>query len=110
MFNLKIITIPAIICLIIYALPFFSNTTNSMVVTQTALTVDNIKEIKVYEASILIWFNEGAENNRPWDLTLEYASPQEAEDSYNDMLSVLREIRFKQANNVHRISTTDKED
>lgn len=74
------------------------------------LTVDNIKEIKVYEASILIWFNEGAENNRPWDLTLEYASPQEAEDSYNDILSVLREIRFKQANNVHRISTTDKED
>ena len=74
------------------------------------LTVDNIKEIKVYEASILVWFLEGAENNRPWDLTLEYASPQEAEDSYNDMLSVMRELRFKQANNVHRISTTDKED
>lgn len=74
------------------------------------LTVDNIKEVKLYEASILIWFNEGSENNRPWDLTLEYASSQEAEDSYNDMLSVLREIRFKQANNVHRISTTDKED
>ena len=84
-----------------------SSLTNEGVFT---LTVDNIKEIKVYEASILIWFNEGAENNRPWDLTLEYASPQEAEDSYNDMLSVLREIRFKQANNVHRISTTDKED
>ena len=48
----------------------------------------------MYECSILIWFWEGAENNRPWDLTLEYASPQEAEDSYNDMLSVLREIRF----------------
>ena len=74
------------------------------------LTVDNIKEVKLYECSILIWFWEGAENNRPWDLTLEYASPQEAEDSYNDILSVLREIRFKQANNVHRISTTDKED
>lgn len=74
------------------------------------LTVENIKEIKVHEASILIWFNEGSENNRPWDLTLEYASAQEAEDSYNDILSVLREIRFKQANNVHRISTTDKED
>ena len=74
------------------------------------LTVDNIKEIKVYEASILIWFWEGTENNRPWDLTLEYASAQEAEDSYNDMLSVMRELRFKQANNVHRISTTDKED
>ena len=74
------------------------------------LTVDNIKEAKLYECSILIWFWEGTENNRPWDLTLEYASAQEAEDSYNDMLSVLREIRFKQANNVHRISTTDKED
>ena len=84
-----------------------SSLTNEGVFT---LTVDNIKEIKVYEASILVWFLEGAENNRPWDLTLEYASPQEAEDSYNDMLSVLREIRFKQANNVHRISTTDKED
>ena len=24
------------------------------------LTVDNIKEIKVYEASILVWFNEGS--------------------------------------------------
>lgn len=74
------------------------------------LTLDNIKEVRLYEASILIWFWEDAENGRPWDLTLEYASPQEAEDSYNDMLSVLREIRFKQANNVHRISTTDKED
>ena len=62
------------------------------------LTVENIKEIKVYECSILIWFNEGSENNRPWDLTLEYASAQEAEDSYNDILSALREIRFKSNN------------
>ena len=62
------------------------------------LTVENIKEIKVYECSILIWFNEGSENNRPWDLTLEYASAQEAEDSYNDMLSALREVRFKNNN------------
>ena len=62
------------------------------------LTVDNIKEIKVYECSILVWFCEGSENNRPWDLTLEYASLQEAEDSYNDMLSALREIRFKNNN------------
>ena len=72
-----------------------SSLTNEGVFT---LTVDNIKEIKVYEASILVWFLEGAENNRPWDLTLEYASPQEAEDSYNDMLSALREIRFKNNN------------
>ena len=84
-----------------------SSLTNEGVFT---LTVDNIKEIKVYEASILIWFNEGSENSRPWDLTLEYGNNVEAEDSYNDILSVLREIRFKQANNVHRISTTDKED
>ena len=48
LFNLKIITISAIICLIIYALPFFSNTTNSMVVTQTALTIDNIIKIIPY--------------------------------------------------------------
>ena len=71
------------------------------------LTVDNIKEIKVYEASILIWFNEGSENSRPWDLTLEYASPQEAEDSYNDMLSVLREIRF---NTLDKNGKRGKED
>ena len=62
------------------------------------LTVENIKEIKVYECSILIWFNEGSENNRPWDLTLEYASREEAEDSYNELLSALREIRFKNNN------------
>lgn len=72
-----------------------SSLTNEGVFT---LTVDNIKEIKVYEASILVWFNEGSENNRPWDLTLEYASSQEAEDSYNDMLSALREIRFNTLN------------
>ena len=72
-----------------------SSLTNEGVFT---LTVENIKEVKLYECSILIWFNEGAENNRPWDLTLEYASPQEAEDSYNDMLSALREIRFKNNN------------
>ena len=62
------------------------------------LTVDNIKEVKLYECSILIWFWEGAENNRPWDLTLEYASREEAEDSYNELLSALREIRFKSNN------------
>ena len=62
------------------------------------LTVENIKEIKGYECSILIWFNEGSENNRPWDLTLEYASREEAEDSYNELLSALREIRFKSNN------------
>ena len=62
------------------------------------LTVDNIKEIKVYECSILIWFNEGSENSRPWDITLAYASAQEAEDSYNELLSALREIRFKSNN------------
>lgn len=72
-----------------------SSLTNEGVFT---LTVDNIKEIKVYECSILIWFWEGAENNRPWDLTLEYASREDVEDSYNDMLSALREIRFKSNN------------
>ena len=72
-----------------------SSLTNEGVFT---LTVETIKEVKLYDASILIWFWEGAENNRPWDLTLEYASAQEAEDSYNDMLSVLREIRFKSNN------------
>lgn len=81
-----------------------SSLTNEGVFT---LTVDNIKEIKVYEASILVWFNEGSENNRPWDLTLEYASSQEAEDSYNDMLSALREIRF---NTLNKNGKRGKED
>ena len=62
------------------------------------LTVENIKEIKVYECSILIWFNEGSENNRPWDLTLEYGNNREAEDSYNELLSALSVIRFKSNN------------
>ena len=62
------------------------------------LTVENIKEIKVYECSILIWFNEGSENNRPWDLTLEYGNNKEAENSYKELLSALREIRFKSNN------------
>ena len=72
-----------------------SSLTNEGVFT---LTVENIKEIKVHETSILIWFNEGSENSRPWDLTLEYASREDAEDSYNDMLSALREVRFKNNN------------
>ena len=72
-----------------------SSLTNEGVFT---LTVDNIKEVKLYECSILIWFWEGAENNRPWDLTLEYASREEAEDSYNELFSALREIRFKSNN------------
>lgn len=74
------------------------------------LTIDNIREIKVYESSILIWFNEGSENNRPWDLSLEYSSNEEAEDSYSDMLSAMREIRFKQLNTSCRKGRTHKED
>ena len=71
------------------------------------LTVENIKEIKVYECSILIWFNEGSENNRPWDLTLEYGNNREAEDSYNELLSALREIRF---NTLNKNGKRGKED
>ena len=81
-----------------------SSLTNEGVFT---LTVDNVKEVKLYECSILIWFWEGTENNRPWDLTLEYASPQEAEDSYNDMLNALREIRF---NTLNKNGKRGKED
>ena len=81
-----------------------SSLTNEGVFT---LTVENIKEVKLYECSILIWFWEGTENNRPWDLTLEYASPQEAEDSYNDMLSALREVRF---NTLNKNGKRSKED
>ena len=81
-----------------------SSLTNEGVFT---LTVENIKEIKVYECSILIWFNEGSENNRPWDLTLEYGNNREAEDSYNELLSALREIRF---NTLNKNGKRGKED
>ena len=62
------------------------------------LTVENIKEVKLYPPPPSIRFNEGSENNRPWDLTLEYGNNREAEDSYNELLSALREIRFKSNN------------
>ena len=73
-------------------------------------TIDTIREIKVYESSILIWFNEGSENNRPWDLSLKYSSNEEAEDSYSDMLSAMREIRFNQLNTSRKKGRTHKED
>ena len=44
--NLRIITIPAILCIILYALPIFSSSTTSVV--QTALTIDNYIKVIPY--------------------------------------------------------------
>jgi Na+/H+ antiporter NhaC len=46
LYNLKIITIPAIICLILYALPLFGTPTVTM--EQTALTLDNYVKVIPY--------------------------------------------------------------
>lgn len=46
LYNLKIITIPAIICLILYALPIFGTPTVTM--EQTALTFDNYVKVIPY--------------------------------------------------------------
>ena len=59
------------------------------------LTVDNIKEIRLHDTSILVWFSEGRADDKPWDFTLEYKTMEEAENSYNDLLDALRQIRFK---------------
>ncbi len=45
-YNLKIITIPAILCLILYSLPFF--TTANANIAQTTLTVDNYIKVAPY--------------------------------------------------------------
>lgn len=44
--NLRIITIPAILCIILYALPIFSSTSTDMV--QTTLTLDNYIKVSPY--------------------------------------------------------------
>ena len=45
-YNLKIITIPAILCLILYALPLFSG--NTVTLEQTTLTVDSYIKVAPY--------------------------------------------------------------
>ena len=58
------------------------------------LTVDHMHKITVKDTSIYIWFHEDDED-RPWDLSLEYGSPEEAQNSYDDLIDSLRKIRFK---------------
>ncbi len=50
--NLRIITIPAILCLLLYTLPIFSSTTHQ--VTQTVLTSDNYVKICPYVLLLIL--------------------------------------------------------
>lgn len=47
-YNLKIITIPAILCLILYSLPLFTSTGNNAVITQTVLSLDKCVKVAPY--------------------------------------------------------------
>ncbi len=58
------------------------------------LTVDNIEKVTVKDAAIYIWFYKD-ENDRVWDLSLEYETSEEARSSYDDLVNNLRKIRFK---------------
>ena len=58
LYNLKIITIPAIICLILYALPIFG--TPTVTIEQTALTLDNY--VKVIPYILLLIFGVSGVN------------------------------------------------
>ena len=54
------------------------------------LTVENVKNVTIYNTSIMLWFSD----NAIWDLVLEYATVDEAKESYNELLNTLRELRF----------------
>ena len=54
------------------------------------LTVENVKKVTIYNTSIMLWFSD----NAIWDLVLEYATVDEAKESYNELLNTLRELRF----------------
>lgn len=47
-YNLKIITIPAILCLILYSLPLFTSAVNNAVITQTVLGLDSCVKVAPY--------------------------------------------------------------
>ena len=51
-FNLKIITIPAILCLILYSLPIFS--TGSVVFTQSAISIDSYIKAAPYVLLLIL--------------------------------------------------------
>ena len=50
------------------------------------LTVENVKNVTIYNTSIMLWFSD----NAIWDLVLEYATVDEAKESYNELLNTLR--------------------
>lgn len=57
------------------------------------LTVENVKKAAIYNTSIMLWFSDKDED-AIWDLVLEYATVDEAKESYNELLNTLRELRF----------------
>lgn len=57
------------------------------------LTVENVKKVTIYNTSIMLWFSDKDED-AIWDLVLEYATVDEAKESYNELLNTLRELRF----------------
>jgi len=77
-----------------------------------SVTIDNLTDVSIHECSIYLWFHEGRLDGRPWDLSLEYGSPQEAQDSFDEMADAIREIRFKEFNvsNECKIYKIHKED
>ena len=59
------------------------------------LTVENVKKVTIYNTSIMLWFSDKDEDEDAiWDLVLEYATVDEAKESYNELLNTLRELRF----------------
>ena len=58
------------------------------------LTVDNIKKVTVYETAVHIWFSD-PEEERPWDLTIEHPTKEDALDDYHALLDAMRKIRVR---------------
>ena len=74
------------------------------------LTVDNMCDVNVNGSSIYIWFSEGREEGRPWDLSLEYSSPKEAAESFKEMAEAIKEIRFREFNKGGEVIPFPKRD
>lgn len=58
------------------------------------LTLDKIGKVVLYKTSIGLWFKNSDEND-VWDMTLEYATEEDANYSYHELLDIIRKLRFK---------------
>ena len=59
------------------------------------LTLDKIGKVTVHKTSIGIWFSKAAKEDEVWDMTLEYATEEDAQNSYDELLNMIRKLRFK---------------